>query len=85
MAADYPEQRLKEAPSHGRSERLRRVVDGVMGDIAIRERFEQTISGSRLTPPRLYAEAESCRKPLRHYPSPVDCAGKEEVRASPGN
>jgi len=46
---------LKGAPSHRRSERLRHLAEGVLGDIAIKERFEQI--WTKAYPPRLYAEA----------------------------
>jgi site-specific recombinase len=56
---------LKDAPSHKRGERLRHLVEGVMGDIAIRERFEQI--WKQAYPPRLYAEAglPEAASPLR--------------------
>jgi site-specific recombinase len=46
---------LKDAPSHNRGERLRHLVGGVLGDSAIKERFEQI--WTKAYPPRLYAEA----------------------------
>jgi site-specific recombinase len=56
---------LKDAPSHKRSERLRHLVEGVLGDIAVRERFEQI--WMQAYPPRLYAEAAmpEATSPLR--------------------
>jgi len=56
---------LKEAPSHTRCERLRHLVEGIVGDSAIRERFEQI--WTQAYPPRLYAEAglPEATSPLR--------------------
>jgi site-specific recombinase len=46
---------LKGTPSDKRSERLRYLAEGVLGDIAIKERFEQV--WTKAYPPRLYVEA----------------------------
>lgn len=56
---------LKDAPSHKRSERLRHLVEGVMGNISLREWFEQI--WKQAYPPRLYAEAglPEAASPLR--------------------
>ena len=46
---------LKVTSSDKRSERLRYLAEGVLGDIAIKERFEQV--WTKAYPPRLYVEA----------------------------
>ena len=56
---------LKHAPSLGRSERFRHLADGVLGNAAIRARFEQI--WTQAYPPRLYVEAglPEATSPLR--------------------
>ena len=56
---------LTHAPSRNRSERLRHLAEGILGDIAIRERFERI--WTKAYPPRLYAEAglPEASSPLR--------------------